>query len=107
MLDLKEAAADAVLAHPDLGHEQVAPSGSSTPPRPAPAATVDEAIEAARADGIVIEREYRQQRLIPSFMEPRSVVVDPTGEQLDHLDGHPDARISCASSSPPSSGIPE
>ncbi|MGH3444727.1 MAG: xanthine dehydrogenase family protein molybdopterin-binding subunit, partial [Nocardioidaceae bacterium] len=26
--------------------------------------------------------EYRQQRLIPAFMEPRSVVVDPTGEQL-------------------------
>src|SRR5688500_19225793 len=31
---------------------------------------------------IVIEREYRQQRLIPSFMEPRSTVVDPTGEQI-------------------------
>ncbi len=34
---------------------------------------VDEAIEKARGDGIVIEREYRQQRLIPAFMEPRSV----------------------------------
>ena len=34
---------------------------------------------------IVIEREYRQQRLIPAFMEPRSVVVDPTGEQTDDL----------------------
>ena len=33
-------------------------------------------------DGIVIEREYRQQRLIPAFMEPRSTVVDPTGEQV-------------------------
>ena len=43
---------------------------------------VDEAIAEARADGIVIEREYRQQRLIPAFMEPRSVVVDPTGEQI-------------------------
>src|SRR5688500_20353796 len=31
---------------------------------------------------IVIEREYRQQRLIPAFMEPRSTVVDPTGEQI-------------------------
>ena len=30
----------------------------------------------------MIEREYRQQRLIPAFMEPRSVVVDPTGEQI-------------------------
>ena len=43
---------------------------------------VDEAIAKARTDGIVIEREYRQQRLIPAFMEPRSVVVDPTGEQI-------------------------
>ena len=42
---------------------------------------VEEAIAKARTDGIVIEREYRQQRLIPAFMEPRSVVVDPTGEQ--------------------------
>ena len=30
----------------------------------------------------VIEREYRQQRLIPAFIEPRSTVVDPTGEQI-------------------------
>ena len=30
----------------------------------------------------MIEREYRQQRLIPAFMEPRSMVVDPTGEQM-------------------------
>ncbi len=30
---------------------------------------------------MLIERTYRQQRLIPAFMEPRSVVVDPTGEQ--------------------------
>ena len=43
---------------------------------------VEEAIAKAREDGIVIEREYRQQRLIPAFMEPRSTVVDPTGEQI-------------------------
>ncbi|GAA1820858.1 xanthine dehydrogenase family protein molybdopterin-binding subunit [Planosporangium flavigriseum] len=30
---------------------------------------------------VVIKRRYRQQRLIPAFMEPRSVVVDPTGDQ--------------------------
>ena len=29
---------------------------------------------------VVIRRRYRQQRLIPAFMEPRSVVVDPTGD---------------------------
>src|SRR6476620_4622887 len=80
VLDLKEAAKDAVLAHPSLGTNKSAfwqfdSAGAGT------GAPVDEAIEKARADGIVIEREYRQQRLIPAFMEPRSVVCDPTGEQ--------------------------
>ncbi|GAB3052190.1 molybdopterin-dependent oxidoreductase [Intrasporangium mesophilum] len=81
VLDLKEAAADTVLAHPDLGTNKSAfwqldsaAQGSG--------GDVDEAIAKARTDGIVIEREYRQQRLIPSFMEPRSTVVDPTGEQM-------------------------
>jgi carbon-monoxide dehydrogenase large subunit len=80
-LDLKDAAEDTVLAHPDSGTNKSAlwvfdsaEAGTGS--------NVDEAIEKARTDGIVIEREYRQQRLIPSFMEPRSVVVDPTGEQL-------------------------
>jgi aerobic carbon-monoxide dehydrogenase large subunit len=80
-LDLKEAAEDKVLAHPDLGTNKSAfwqfdSAGAGT------GGAVDEAIERARTDGIVIEREYRQQRLIPAFMEPRSVVVDPTGEQM-------------------------
>src|SRR5215475_9718233 len=40
------------------------------------------AVDAAFADAeVVIKRRYRQQRLIPAFMEPRSVVVDPTGDQ--------------------------
>lgn len=80
-LDLKEAAADTTLAHPDLGTNKSAlwvfdsaEAGTGS--------DVEEAIAAARADGVVIEREFRQQRLIPAFMEPRSVVVDPTGEQL-------------------------
>ena len=58
------------------------PSGSSTPSRPAPAATSTRPSRRPATDGIVIEREYRQQRLIPAFMEPRSTVVDPTGEQV-------------------------
>jgi aerobic carbon-monoxide dehydrogenase large subunit len=80
-LDLKEAAADTVLAHPDLGTNKSAfwrfDSGEA-----GTGGSVDEAIAKARQDGIVIEREYRQQRLIPAFMEPRSVLVDPTGEQI-------------------------
>ena len=85
-LDLKEAAAatpenGGALAHPDLGTNKSAlwvfdsaEAGTG--------GSVDEAIEKARTDGVVIEREFRQQRLIPAFMEPRSVVVDPTGEQI-------------------------
>jgi carbon-monoxide dehydrogenase large subunit len=39
--------------------------------------------DAALAEAeVVIRRRYRQQRLIPAFMEPRSVVVDPTGDQV-------------------------
>jgi aerobic carbon-monoxide dehydrogenase large subunit len=80
-LDLKEAAADTVLAHPDLGTNksafwQLDSAGQGT------GRAIDEVIAEARADGIVIEREFRQQRLIPAFMEPRSTVVDPTGEQI-------------------------
>ena len=84
-LELKAAAEAAdnggALAHPDLGTNKSAlwvfDSGEA-----GTGGNVEEAIEKARTDGIVIEREYRQQRLIPAFMEPRSVVVDPTGEQL-------------------------
>ncbi|MEP6762521.1 MAG: xanthine dehydrogenase family protein molybdopterin-binding subunit [Sporichthyaceae bacterium] len=85
-LDLKESAeADAsnggALAHPDLGTNKSAlwvfdSAAAGT------GGDVEEAITKARDGGIVIEREFRQQRLIPAFMEPRSVVVDPTGEQI-------------------------
>jgi carbon-monoxide dehydrogenase large subunit len=81
ILDIQEAAEDKVLAHPDLGTNKSAfwrfdSAAAGT------GGDVDEAIEKARGDGIVIEREIEQQRLIPAFMEPRSVVVDPTGEQI-------------------------
>ena len=80
-LDLKDAHADTTLAHPDLGSNNSAlwvfDSGEA-----GTGGDVEAAIEKARGDGIVLEREYRQQRLIPAFMEPRSVVVDPTGEQI-------------------------
>jgi carbon-monoxide dehydrogenase large subunit len=77
-LDLKEAAEDTVLAHPDLGTNKSAfwqfdSAGAGT------GSAIDDAIRDAE---ILIEREYRQQRLIPAFMEPRSFAVDPTGEQI-------------------------
>src|SRR4051794_3843269 len=81
VLDLKEAATDSELAQPELGTNvsavwqfDSADAGTGT--------AVDEAIDKARTEGVVVEREYRQQRLIPAFMEPRSFVCDPTGEQL-------------------------
>lgn len=81
VLGIKNALKDEVLAHPDLGTNKSAlwvfdsnDAGTGS--------DAEAAIEEARRNGILIEREYRQQRLIPAFMEPRSVVVDPTGEQI-------------------------
>jgi carbon-monoxide dehydrogenase large subunit len=71
------------LVHPELGTNEnatwVFDSGEA-----GTGGSAGAAIDAARTDpdSIVIERTYRQQRLIPAFLEPRSVVVDPTGEQL-------------------------
>jgi aerobic carbon-monoxide dehydrogenase large subunit len=81
ILDLKRAAADEVLAHPDMGTNKSA-YWKFDSAEAGTGGNVDDAIAKARTDGVVIEREYRQQRLIPAFMEPRSVVVDPTGEQI-------------------------
>jgi carbon-monoxide dehydrogenase large subunit len=85
-LDLKEAAEataenGGALAHPDLGTNKSA-FWRFDSAEAGTGGSVEEAIAQAREDGIVLEREYRQQRLIPAFMEPRSVVVDPTGEQI-------------------------
>ncbi|WP_134766886.1 xanthine dehydrogenase family protein molybdopterin-binding subunit [Nocardioides sp. 1609] len=81
VVGLKNAIKDEVLAHPDLGTNKSA-FWRFDSEEAGTGGNVDAAIEKARVDGVVIEREYRQQRLIPAFMEPRSVVVDPTGEQV-------------------------
>ncbi|MGA8846890.1 MAG: molybdopterin cofactor-binding domain-containing protein, partial [Nocardioides sp.] len=78
---LKAAANDEVLAHPDLGTNKSA-FWKFDSAEAGTGGDVDAAIAKARTDGVVIEREYRKQRLIPAFMEPRSTVVDPTGEQI-------------------------
>ncbi|NIJ13193.1 carbon-monoxide dehydrogenase large subunit [Saccharomonospora amisosensis] len=42
-----------------------------------------EDVEQAISEGeVVLKRRFRQQRLVPAFMEPRSCVVDPTAAQL-------------------------
>ena len=84
VLDMEAALADgATLVHPDLGTNRnalwVFDSGQA-----GSGGSADEAIAAAEsdADSLVVRRRFRQQRLVPAFMEPRSTVVDPTGEQL-------------------------
>jgi carbon-monoxide dehydrogenase large subunit len=84
VLDMEAALGDgATLVHPDLGTNESATwvfdSGEA-----GTGGSVAEAIAAAEADPdqVVVRRRFRQQRLVPAFMEPRSCVVDPTGEQL-------------------------
>ncbi|HEX8869746.1 MAG TPA: xanthine dehydrogenase family protein molybdopterin-binding subunit [Lentzea sp.] len=78
VLDLEEALQDTDLVHPDLGTNKCATwifdsaeAGSGT--------NVEDEIASAE---VVLERTFRQQRLIPSFMEPRSVVVDPSADMF-------------------------
>ena len=79
VLDLQEAIADdADLVHPDLGTNKSA-TWIFDSAEAGTGGNVDEAIADAE---VTVERTFRQQRLIPAFMEPRSVVVDPTGEQV-------------------------
>ena len=81
VFDAMEAMKDEILAHPDKGTNKSA-FWKLDSKEAGTGGDVDEAIAKARQDGVVIEREFRQQRLIPAFMEPRSTVVDPTGEQV-------------------------
>ncbi|WP_111720796.1 xanthine dehydrogenase family protein molybdopterin-binding subunit [Homoserinimonas sp. OAct 916] len=78
VLDLEEAMTDTVLSHPDLGTNLSATWIFDS----AAAGTGTDVAQALASSEVVIERTYYQQRLIPAFMEPRSTVVDPTGEQL-------------------------
>ena len=81
VLDLEAAAEGAPYAHPDLG-TNLSATWVFDSAQAGTGSDVDAAIDQARSDGVVVERTYRQQRLIPAFMEPRSTVVDPTGEQI-------------------------
>ncbi|MDP9906812.1 MULTISPECIES: xanthine dehydrogenase family protein molybdopterin-binding subunit [Arthrobacter] len=78
VLDLEEAFTDKVLAHSSLDSNLSATwvfdSGEAGTGKP-----IAEALENAE---VLIERTFYQQRLIPAFMEPRSIVVDPTSEQI-------------------------
>ncbi len=84
VLDMEAAVAEgATLVHPDLGTNESA-TWVFDSAEAGTGSSVADAISAAEADSdsVVVRRRFRQQRLIPAFMEPRSVVVDPTGEQI-------------------------
>ena len=88
-LDLKEAAEDKVLAHPELGTNKSAywvfDSGDA-----GTGGNAEEAIAKARTDGIVIEREYRQQRLIPVVHGAAQRAGRPDGRADHDVDVDPD-----------------
>jgi carbon-monoxide dehydrogenase large subunit len=82
VLDMEAALAEgADLTHPDLGTNASA-TWVFDSAQAGTGGDVEEAIATARREGVVVERRFRQQRLVPAFMEPRSVVVDPTGDQI-------------------------
>ncbi|WP_370943511.1 xanthine dehydrogenase family protein molybdopterin-binding subunit [Amycolatopsis sp. cg5] len=71
-------AEDATLVHEELGTNTSAvwvfDSGE--------AGTGASFAETAGDAEVTLTRRFRQQRLVPAFMEPRACVVDPTGTQL-------------------------
>lgn len=78
VLDLEKAAADEVVIHPEIGTNVSATWVFDS----AQVGTGSDVEEALANSDVVVERTFKQQRLIPAFMEPRSTVVDPTGEQI-------------------------
>ena len=85
VLDMDEALTDANVIHASLGtNKWVTFPFDSVDAGTTSGQRADDVIAAAKddPDSVVVTRTWRQQRLIPAFMEPRSTVVDPTGEQL-------------------------
>jgi carbon-monoxide dehydrogenase large subunit len=79
VLDMVAAVEDgADLVHPDLGTNKSA-TWVYDSAEAGTGSDVDQAIADAE---VVVRRTIRQQRLIPAFMEPRSVVVDPSGDSV-------------------------
>ncbi|MEV4310978.1 xanthine dehydrogenase family protein molybdopterin-binding subunit [Actinocrispum sp. NPDC049592] len=79
VLDMEAALTDGYpLVHEELGTNRnalwVFDSGE--------AGTGGNVEDAIRDAEVTVTRRFRQQRLVPAFMEPRSVVVDPTAAQL-------------------------
>jgi aerobic carbon-monoxide dehydrogenase large subunit len=84
VLDMEEALKEgATLVHPELGTNENAQWVFDSGEAGSGGSATDAIAAAEKADDqIVVRRRFRQQRLVPVFMEPRSTVVDPNGEQL-------------------------
>ncbi len=79
VLDMEAAIADgAALVHEDLGTNTSAVWKFDS----AEAGTGGNVEDAISSSEVVLKRRFRQQRLVPAFMEPRACVVDPTGTQI-------------------------
>ncbi|MGW4057460.1 xanthine dehydrogenase family protein molybdopterin-binding subunit [Amycolatopsis sp. NPDC004747] len=79
VLDMEAAIADgAPLVHEDLGTNTSAVWKFDS----AEAGTGGNVEDAISSSEVVLKRRFRQQRLVPAFMEPRACVVDPTGTQI-------------------------
>ncbi|WP_329050500.1 xanthine dehydrogenase family protein molybdopterin-binding subunit [Amycolatopsis sp. NBC_01488] len=79
ILDMEAALAEgAPLVHEELGTNKnavwVFDSGEA-----GTGGNVEDAISSSE---VVVKRRFRQQRLVPAFMEPRACVVDPTSTQI-------------------------
>ena len=78
VLDMEAALAEgSPLVHEDLGTNRNALWVFDS----SEAGTGGNVEEAIRDAEVTVTRRFRQQRLVPAFMEPRSVVVDPTSTQ--------------------------
>jgi aerobic carbon-monoxide dehydrogenase large subunit len=78
VLDLEGALADgAPLVHADAGTNRCYTWVLDS----AQAGTGEDVAAVAAGAELTISRRYVQQRLVPASMEPRSVVVDPTGDE--------------------------
>ncbi|MFD9893118.1 xanthine dehydrogenase family protein molybdopterin-binding subunit [Amycolatopsis sp. NPDC059027] len=79
VLDMEAALAEgAPLVHEDLGSNRNAVWVFDS----AEAGTGGDVEEALSTSDVVLKRRFRQQRLVPAFMEPRACVVDPTGPHI-------------------------
>ncbi|WP_103350187.1 xanthine dehydrogenase family protein molybdopterin-binding subunit [Amycolatopsis sp. CA-128772] len=79
ILDMEAAIAEgAALVHEDLGTNTSAVWKFDS----AEAGTGGNVEDAISSSEVVLKRRFRQQRLVPAFMEPRACVVDPTSTQI-------------------------